>query len=145
MLSSSKRCTQHLHGWRHSQMMLLCQRVVGPAQRKSRLAARWMTNKHRLNFMPHLCKHENVNFMVVVDITDRRTFVSHRPDIQTAELHTTMWGSMITDNWDVDWRGFTDSRRHWPDIDVVVYHQAVWWPGYFCACVFRHWWPMTST
>ena len=28
--------------------------------------------------------------------------VSHRPDIQTVALHTTMWGSMITGDWDVD-------------------------------------------
>ena len=39
--------------------------------------------------------------MVVGNITDRSTLVSHRSDIQSAELHTTMWGSMITD-WDVD-------------------------------------------
>ena len=46
--------------------------------------------------MPHLCKRENVDFTVVNDITDHRTLASHRPDIQTAELHTTMWESMIT-------------------------------------------------
>ena len=28
--------------------------------------------------------------------------VSHRPDIQTVALHTMMWGSMITGDWDVD-------------------------------------------